>query len=158
MNLSVKGLPFNSRGTFTLAEATPATITTEGRAGNPYPPGNVKVNGYVVEPVVETDATLTWAHRNRNTLYALGRVVQQDEGDQGAAEGGYRVEVLLDGVVEAARTQEGLTGTSFVYTLAEFQEDDPTEEALVSFQITPVNGSLEGRARTTDEFFMGTGS
>jgi hypothetical protein len=81
-------------------------------------------------------------------------VVQQDAGSQGAVEGGYRVEVLLDGDVQAGRTQEDLIGTSFVYTYAEYQADDPGETKAVSFRITPVNGEREGHARTTDSFTM----
>jgi hypothetical protein len=158
MDLNIKCLPFNSRGAVALAAVVAVAITTEGRAGNPYPPGKVQVNGEYWPTLVEGDATLTWAHRNRFTLRELGRVVQQDEASQGAVEGTYRIEVLLDGVVEAGRTQENLTGTSFVYTFAQYQVDDPTETALVSFRLTSVNGARAGRARTTDEFMMGAGS
>lgn len=161
MHLDVKCLPFNNRGTVAIGDVAPVSIDTEGRAGNPYPPGNVKVNGdswpeggsYPGE-----DAVLTWAHRNRQTLRELGALVQQDAANQGSAEGTYRVEVLLDGIVEAGRTQEGITGTTFTYLYTEYQADDPGETKAVSFRITPVNGALEGRPRTTDEFYLGMGS
>ncbi len=84
----------------------------------------------------------------------LARVVQQDEASQGSAEGSYTLEALLDGVVQGSRTQTGLTGTTFTYTRAQYLADDPTDTKMVSFRITPVNGSLEGRVRTTDEFEM----
>jgi hypothetical protein len=158
VELSVKNLPFGSRGTVALTAAAIISITTEGRAGNPYPPGNVKVNDEFWPTAVDGDAELTWAHRNRFILRELGRVVQQDEVDQGDVEGSYRVEVLLDGEVQAGRTVEDLTDTTFTYTAAEYEADDPTETKLVSFRITPVNGAREGRARTTDEFTMGAGS
>jgi hypothetical protein len=142
-----------------IGDVTAVSIDTEGRAGNPYPPGKVQVNGeYWPTDVGAADAVLTWAHRNRQDLRASGGVVQQDAASVGIAEGGYRVEVLLDGVVEAGRTQEGLTGTTFTYLYTEYQADDPTEQAAVSFRITPVNGTREGRPRTTDEFVMGPGS
>lgn len=156
MHLDVKCLPFNSRGTVAIGDVTAISIDTEGRAGNPYPPGKVRVNGtYWPTNIGPADAVLTWAHRNRFALRASGGIVQQDAGDQGAAEGGYRLEVLLDGIVEAGRTQEGLTGTTFTYTLAQNAADDPGGTKPVSFRITPVSGSLEGRVRTTDQFAMG---
>jgi hypothetical protein len=154
MHLDVKCLPFSSRGVVAIGDVTAASIDTEGRSGNPYPPGKVQVNSSYWPTVITGDAVLTWAHRNRLTLRELGRVVQQDEASQGLAEGGYRIEVLLDGVVEAGRTQEGLTGATFTYTRAQYLTDDPTDTKMVSFRITPVNGTLEGRARTTDEFEM----
>lgn len=156
MHLDVKCLPFNSRGVVEIGDVTAVSIDTEGRSGNPYPPGKLQVNGnYWPTNIGANDATLTWKHRNRFTLFDLGGIVQQDADNQGTAEGSYTVEVLLDGVVQGNRTQTGITGTTFTYTLAQNAADDPGGTKLVSFRITPVNGSLTGRARTTDEFAMG---
>jgi hypothetical protein len=156
MHLDVECLPSNVRGTVAIGDVTAVSIDTEGRAGNPYPPGKVRVNGsYWPTDIGAADAVLTWAHRNRFTLRASGGIIQQDAGDQGGAEGGYRVEILLDGVVEAARTVEGIIGTTFTYTLAQNSADDPGGAKAISFRITPVNRSLEGRPRTTDPFSMG---
>lgn len=156
MDLDVKCLPFNSRGTVAIGDVTMVSITTAARASKPSPPGKVQVNGsYWPTNIGAADAVLTWKHRNRHTLFALGGIVQQDADSQGAVEGTYTVEVLLDGVVQAPRTQTGLTSLTFTYTLAQNAADDPGGTKLVSFRITPVNGSVEGRARTTDQFAMG---
>lgn len=144
MQLDVQCLPFNTSSAVELGDVTPVSLTTEGRAANPYPPGKVQINGeyWPDGGPVTGDAVLTWTHRHRLTLYSLGGVVQQDAGSQGAVEGVYRIEVLLDGAIQAARTQD-VTGTTFTYTLAQYQADDPTETKLVQFRITPVHAPDE---------------
>ncbi len=158
MHLDVKCLPFNSRGTVAIADVSAVSINTIARAGLPYPPGNVKVNGNFWPDGAHwpgQNAALTWAHRNRTTLRESGGIVQQDAGNQGAVEGSYRIEVLLDGQVQSNRTLIGVVGTSFTYLYTDFQADDPTETKAVQFRITPINGSLIGRSRTTDAFYLG---
>ena len=98
------------------------------------------------------DVTLTWVHRNR-LVQVQREVVHQDAGNESAGpEGNYKVEVLIAGGV--ARTETGLTGTSYVYTIANRIADDADLDKWTQFRITPVNGTLEGNMRTTDQFKM----
>ena len=60
----------------------------------------------------------------------------------------------MNGVVQASRTQSGLTGTSFSYTLSQYLVDAPSGKP-VQLKITPINGSLQGTVRFTDAFYFG---
>jgi len=64
----------------------------------------------------------------------------------------YTAEVLIGGVVE--RSWIGLTGTSQTYTAVQRLANDPDLKKPVQFRIIQVNGSLSGRARTTDTLLM----
>lgn len=150
----IKCLPFNPRGTVAIGAVSAVPFALDSRAAKPYPPGKVRVNNnfWPDGATYQGSAELTWAHRNRLAQFD---VVQQDaDSVAGGQEGDYTVEVLLDGVVEAGRTETAITGSSFTYTHAQYLEDDPTETKAIQFRITPVNGALEGQARTTDEFFL----
>jgi len=61
---------------------------------------------------------------------------------------------LPPSVVQSGRTQTGLTGTSFTYTVAQYLADAPAGKA-VQFRITPINASLQGTVRATDAFYFG---
>ena len=147
---AVKCLPHSSRGTVALGDVTPATLIPVQRASAPYPPGNVQVNGlpWPDGATLHGDATLTWAHRIRGT----GIVHQDAPSMEGSIEGSYTVEVLVGGVVK--QTYTGLTGTSQAYTWTQRQLDDADLTKAVTFRITPVNGAISGKARTTDTFVM----
>ncbi len=149
----IKCLPFNPRGTVAIAAVSPVAFTLVSRSLLPYPPGNVKINGVSWPDGGDLvgNAVLTWAHRDR---IAQTTVIQQDAGDQGTLEGDYTIEVLIDSVVIPARTQTGVTGTTFTYLLVDRQADDADDTKLVQFRITPINGSLTGTIRLTDFFHM----
>ncbi|HXE90477.1 MAG TPA: phage tail protein [Terriglobales bacterium] len=150
--VSAKCLPYSHRGVVPIENVSPVTKTMASRAQKPYPPGKAQVNGLYWPTDVVGDAAFTWAHRIRT---AQPNVVQQDAASvAGTIEGTYTVEVLLDGVVQGSRTQTGLTGTSFTYTLAQYLADAPSGKA-VQFRITPINGLLQGTVRTTDAFWFG---
>jgi hypothetical protein len=66
--------------------------------------------------------------------------------------GTYTIEILIAGAV--VHTVTGITGTSYLYTLAQRTADDADLSKWVQFRITPVFGSITGSARTTDQFKM----
>lgn len=154
--MNIKLLPYTGNKTLAIGDATAMAITPADRALKPYPPGKVQVNGdyWPDGGTYVGDATLTWAHRNR-WAQQQRNVVHQDAASVAAGpEGTYTVEVLIAGAVIAGRTTTGITGTSFVYTLAQRAEDDADMSKQVRFRITPVSGALTGTQRLTDPFVM----
>ncbi len=155
--MDIKLLPYTSRATLDIGDASPLTITPVDRAQKPYPPGNVKVNGNAWPNgahIGAVDATLTWAHRNKKAQDGWAVVAQDAASVAAGPEGSYTVEVLIDGEVISGLTTAGITGTSFVYTLAQRTEDNEDMNKPVQFRITPVNNALTGMVRTTDPFVM----
>jgi hypothetical protein len=153
--MDIKLVPFNSRGSVAIGDVTAITITPTGtRAAAPYPPGKVQVNGSYWPTSTTGTATLTWAHRIRTAQSGYAVVHQDAASTSGTLEGTYTVEVLINAVVIGARTQTGLTGTSYAYTYANRVTDDANAAHTVQFRITPVNGSISGTPRLTDAFLM----
>jgi hypothetical protein len=156
LTLQCKVLTRTPRASLALASAPICSITTTSRASAPLPPGNVRLNGNAYETWPATtsgDVTLTWSHRSRENHDAGTLLVSQDATGTETLEGTIKVEVLIGGALK--RTWTGLTGTSQVYTWAQRQADDADPGKAVAFRITPVNGILTGRARTTPTFVMG---
>lgn len=154
LSVAAKVLPINPVGQVALADATEIALVTDSRALKPYPPGNVRLGGlgYDAWPAnVVGDAELTWSHRNRVAQTAL---VAQDAVGAYAIEGTLTIEVLIGGVVISGRTQAGVSGTTFTYTLAQRQADDADLNKPVQFRITPVSNGRQGTPRTTPPFTM----
>ena len=63
----VKATTITGKGELAVTEASANNLTFVGRAGLPYPPGNLKINGlYWPEALLETSSCeITWASRNR---------------------------------------------------------------------------------------------
>ena len=150
LQLDVRCLPFNSRGVVDFAAVADVQVITASRSSDPYPPGNVKVNGIFWPVSTVGDALLTWAHRHRTQQ---ADVVQQDAGNQAAApEGDYDVDVLVGGVVK--RTFGALTGTSQIYTAVQRFTDDANGNKTTVFRLFPINGVFTGTVRDTDPLIM----
>lgn len=153
--MNIKLLPYTSRSTVPIASVSPVSITPGTRAQKPYPPGKVQVNGQYWPDggyLGAVDTVLTWAHRNRRSQAGWAVVAPDAASVAAGPEGTYTVEVLVAGAVK--QTQSGITGTSYTYTLAQRTLDDADLTKPVQFRITPVNGSLSGTPRTTDQFIM----
>jgi uncharacterized protein YegL len=63
--VGVKILPQTGFGTLPLAQAPVDQVTLASRAIRPLPPGNVRGDGLFVQMLSGTEASLTWAHRDR---------------------------------------------------------------------------------------------
>ena len=121
----------------------PTEASLAQRALQPYPPGNVKVNGIAFPSTTSGDVSMTWNHR-----YRLGPLmVAQDAGDvEGGPEGDYTIAIYVNSVL--IRRVTGITGKIFTYTYAQRVSDDPDSAHLTTITITPVNGKRSGTARS----------
>jgi hypothetical protein len=149
MSVSVKLAPYSLTGEVAIAGLTPVSVTYAGRAQNPYPPGNVMVNGAAFPSATSGDAVITWNHR-----YRLGPfIVAQDAADvSGGPEGNYSIQIVINGVT--IRTVTAITGKTYTYTRAQRLIDNSNAALATSITITPVNGALSGTPRTLT-FVMG---
>lgn len=80
VNVTVKLLPYNARGSLSPDDATGLPVTTHQRGSRPFPPGNIRIDGQpplAITGTVSGEFVLTWAHRSR-----FADVIQrQDDGD-----------------------------------------------------------------------------
>lgn len=129
------------------------SVMVKERSSAPYPPGDVKLNGYGYTAWPDTtagDVTLSWVHRSRT---GQTQMVAQDDSTPYTLEGTLTIEVLLDG--ESVREWTSVTGTSQAYTWAQRQSDDADLTKRVEFRITPLGTSSEaGTVRITPSFLM----
>ncbi|WP_303749503.1 phage tail protein [Stenotrophomonas pigmentata] len=63
--VSAKALTRTSSEMLALSEAPALTLEMQGRAGRPYPPAGVKLNGESYPTSVGADLVFTWKHRDR---------------------------------------------------------------------------------------------
>ena len=130
-----KVLTRTSSDLLNLAEAAADTVTLEGRAPRPYPPGNYKIDGdFAVlfpdpddidpdDPIEEhPEPVLTWSHRDR--------ILQADQlvGHTGASVGpepgvSYTIRVYADDGITLLRTVADINDTTWTYT-NEMQSED----------------------------------
>jgi hypothetical protein len=65
--LDVKVLPISDQGPLPIADAPVDTVSMNKRAGRPYPPANIKINGQYYPTFISNTVRLelTWSHRDR---------------------------------------------------------------------------------------------
>lgn len=85
VNVKVKLLPYNARGSLSPADAPEMTLLTSQRGSRPFPPGNVKIDGAhpLAAGPVAGEFALAWAHRTRSADV----IQRQDDGDYGPEAG-----------------------------------------------------------------------
>ncbi|HKQ57530.1 MAG TPA: phage tail protein [Candidatus Eisenbacteria bacterium] len=108
-----------------LADTYQLKVTTANRAGRPYVPTAVELNGDPYPNVLTGEQTISWSHRNR-----LGSWEYDDAGATGSPESGttYRAKFYGDGggygfqygtvyggYGKLKHTESGITGTSYLY-------------------------------------------
>lgn len=128
--VSVKVLPFTSAsGPMPIEYAPPLPVTFNWRFIRPYPPGRVRVNDLPLQQdpfdlgVGETEFVITWAHRDR--LLQGDQLIGHEEASIGPEVGTTYTVRVYDADENLVRTVTGLTGTSWTYTQAMFEEDIP---------------------------------
>ncbi|MGE4471105.1 MAG: phage tail protein [Desulfovibrio sp.] len=110
----IKVLTRTGRGLLDEAAAPEAHALMRGRAGRPYAPGRVRLNGEAWPETFAGDLELRWAHRNR--VQQTAYVLTQEEGDV-TPEAGTTYTVRVYGTGGALlREQDGIEGTDWTYT------------------------------------------
>ena len=70
-NVTLRATPFGVSSKLPLASATTMTVTLTDRAGRPYPPGNLRLNGNYLPSTISGALTVAWSPRNRLTQARL---------------------------------------------------------------------------------------
>lgn len=123
--LSVKLLPTTTSTRMVVSNSPPNQITFQGRAGRPYPPGKLQVNGNPFYTpfalALGPSLNLTWAHRNR--------IIQADvlvghQADSITPEEGTTYNVRIYNASNAmVREFTGITDAGLTYTRAQMITD-----------------------------------
>lgn len=124
-------------------------IATTSRALKPYPVGRLRVNNLAFAARTTGNATVSWAHRNKQYMLQAGVVASQDDAGAGPADGTYRVVVRINGTT--VRTVEVGTATGFTYTAAQRIAD--AVAGTVTFTVTTTSGDYS-TSRSTDPVQM----
>ena len=121
--LDAKLVPRTGLGPVPIADVPADTLTLDGRAQRPYPPGNVALNGEAYPASqLSGDLEITWSHRDRTQQTAY--LVPQTDGDIGPEPGTtYTVTVYDDDTDTQLRQWTGLTGTTQTYTQTDRESD-----------------------------------
>lgn len=101
-----------------LAEsAAPAdSLAMVGRAGLPYPPGNLKINGQAWPDQITGELSVSWSSRDRVTQ--ADQLLDTTAGNTGPATGiTYRLRIYTGTTLR--RTYSGIAGTSQLYSAAD---------------------------------------
>lgn len=122
--VQIKTCPKTTQGALLPADAPVDSYTFIGRAGRPYPPGNLRLDGSSYPSTVTGDLSITWAHRDRTLQTAY--IVEQGEGNIGPEAGTtYTVRIYAAQTGGTLlRTYTGLTGTAQTYTAAQAATDN----------------------------------
>ena len=108
--VDVKILTRTGEGELDIASATELNHTFTGRAGKPWPPGNLQVEGlpaFQPQGMTGGDFNITWAHRDK-TLQT-GAFVYQNDPDVGPEAGTTYTLRLYNELGALVRTETGIT-------------------------------------------------
>lgn len=153
--VSAKITPANGSGVYPIASATALPVLFVGRAGRPFPPKNVKINGeYEPETIVgEVSLIFSWNTRNRivetgGTL--IGWFDALDVVSEDGATTTVRIKNSADIVV---REVNGITTTSYEYTTADEISDFGlgTLSPSVRVELTTIRDGIESMLPYTFE-------
>jgi hypothetical protein len=125
------------------ADVTAGTITMAQRQYRPYPPGNVKLNGYAFPAEVDGAITVTWAHRDR--LLEADQLVDTTASSVGPESGTtYSWRLLRRDTNAVVESGSGVTGTSVALT--------STYRGDVRFELWSVRDGMESYQRQRVDF------
>jgi hypothetical protein len=153
----------------TLSEDAASIVTAsafDSRMIRPYPPGNLKFNGFSYPSYFSSAAygnkvALTWNHRDRTHATQLDTfVLHTDVTDYGPEAGTTYTIKIYNQDDSLGRTVTGLTGTSYDYTEAFEVSDFGSLQKELRFVIYAVRGGydswLDGHDVTIKRSLLGT--
>lgn len=157
IEVDVKLLPFNPRGSVAAADATEMTYMTRQRGSRPFAPGNIRVNGshpLSLSSVAGT-FTVTWAHRTR-----FAETIQRQDDPSGTPEEGnvYNVRVrrtdtnavLASGTGNLTTASIALTYTGEIRVEVEAQVGSLTSLAVRDFVLDYTPAGATSNVVTVD--------
>ncbi|MDR0736097.1 MAG: hypothetical protein LBF51_04565 [Zoogloeaceae bacterium] len=127
--VSAKLLTVTPGGTLDINAAPASDLAITGRAGRPYPPGNFRVNGIAYPTAITGAMTISWSHRDRLTQADL--LVDTTTGNIGPEPGTTYTLKLYDETGALARTETGLTGTSYEWETEDVDSGTAGDTALL---------------------------
>lgn len=138
-------------GELLLANATTASAIMKGRAFLPYPPANIQVQGQYFPLVFNsnTDATVTWAHRDRKQQTSV--LVDFYQGNIGP-EKGTTYHLRIDNEDGVGVLDATLTGTRYTYSkeVANLGKDCLRPSGIYTLSPDPEPTALARRNSTLD--------
>lgn len=156
-NTTITGklLPYNVRGVLPIAAAAQLSVALLARAWKPYPPALLRVNGSATATAVSGDAVVAWRIRHRLLQAAAGVIVAQDAVNYASApEGGYEVNVYVDGVLKRTVQIAATPFDTYTYTTAMRYADNADVTKLTRITVQGVNGAHRSAIRETQVFHM----
>lgn len=116
VSVDVKLLTRSSSGLLAESAAPVDSLALVGRAGLPYPPGNLKINGQAWPDQITGELTVSWSSRDRITQ--ADQLLDTTAGNTGPATGiTYRLRIYTGSTL--LRTYSGITSTSQLYSAAD---------------------------------------
>jgi uncharacterized protein YegL len=158
--VGVKMLPQTGFGTLPLAQAPEDQTTMASRAIRPLPPGNFRGDGLFVSMLSGTEATLSWAHRDR--LAQTSSVFDDYSSPDIGPEPGVAYEVRIHWVdVDTEETLEPAAAvinvaqaTSLTLTDADYPQP-PIGVEMAAIRVRAVRDGYEDRAFREYRVLMG---
>ena len=116
VSVDVKLLTRSSSGLLAESAAPVDSLALVGRAGLPYPPGNLKINGQAWPDQITGELAVSWSSRDRITQ--ADQLIDTTAGNTGPATGiTYRLRIYTGSTL--LRTYSGITSTSQLYSAAD---------------------------------------
>ena len=150
-SINVKNPTSGPKGLLDVSAADVVSLTLAGRNLKPYPPGDLKINGYAY-PLPDTttgDAVAAWKHRNRLTQT---QIVFQGDASDATAEGTYTLKLYVGGVLKSTTT--GITAATATTTAAARAAADTDGTKTTVITVEQVSGAYASAPATTDPFTM----
>lgn len=145
MTVQARLLTRATGGVLPEASATALSLALSGRAGRPYPPGKLRINGAAFPATFSGQLTVSWAHRDR--LTQADQLIDESAGNIGPEPGvTYRLRIYGNGTLR--RTFTDLTGTSQIYTSAQETTDGGPFTNFSVFLDSVRNGIYSAQAQT----------
>jgi hypothetical protein len=118
----VKILPKTDLGQLAIGDATAYNVDAfDSRMVRPYPPGDFKVDGASYPTTFSGQPTISWKHRDR--LQQIDEIIEHDNVSIGPEAGTTYTLKIYDEGDSLVRTETGLTGTDYTYSVEDEMSD-----------------------------------
>lgn len=148
VTVNAKLLTRTPAGVLSESAAASQSLTMRGRAGRPYPPGQLRINGQFWPATITGELTVSWAHRNR--LIQADQLIDTQAGSVTPEDGvRYRLRIYGNGALR--RTVNDLSVTDYTYTAA-LEKSDGGPFSRLSVSLAAIKNGTESWASQSWEF------